>query len=395
MSRLALPAALVLLAAPLVAQDTQADRWEAAVQTFDTFTVLDSTVGGALVMVRDGEILREHYMGIASPPFALRNSVQLANRNTIWHWGSITKTLTAVAVMQEFHRFYCPGEPCSGLETRVTSLVPEVARIHNPWGGMEEITLRMLLSHSSGLPNGTWPWTRGEPWEPFEPTEWSQLVAMMPYMKLGFEPGTRYGYSNPAFVYLARAVEAVTGDPWQGYVHKSLFMPLGMEASYFGRTPRHLIYERSSNFRVDSTGIVDRGPDFDPGITIPNGGWNAPVTDVARWIGFLSGSSDRAAQARYDRLMPRNLLESMWEPVVRVSDTEQMGLSFFLREVDGQRLVGHTGTQANFRSFFWLNPETRTAVIGVVNTSGAGGAQAGPRFEAMMGEAMKSLVVSR
>jgi CubicO group peptidase (beta-lactamase class C family) len=81
----------------------------------------------------------------------------------------------------------------------------------------------------------------------------------------------------------------------------------------------------------------------------------------------------------------------MWEPVVRVSDTEQMGLSFFLREVDGQRVVGHTGTQANFRSFFWLNPATRTAVIGVVNTSGAGGNQAGPRFAAMMGEAIKVL----
>lgn len=375
MSRLALPAVLLLCAAPLAAQGTQADRWQAAVEAFDRFTMLDSTVGGALVLVKDGEILREHYVG-----FQHRGEKIRANRNTIWHWGSITKTLTAVVAMQ------FGGEL---LDIPITELVPETTRIHNPFGSMSSVTLRMLLSHSSGLQAGTWPWTRGEPWEPFEPTEWSQLVAMMPYMKLGFPPGTRYGYSNPAFVYVARALEKVTGDPWQGHIYKSIFMPLGMEASYFGFTPRHLFGRRSNSYEVTDTGIVGRIGEFDPGITIPNGGWNAPVTDIARWIGFLGDSDDTTAWETYSDVLPRDVLESMWEPVVRVSDTEQMGLSFFLREVDGQRLVGHTGTQANFRSFFWLNPATRTAVIGVVNTSGAGGAQAGPRFEAMMGEAMK------
>lgn len=389
MPRLALPATLLLCAAPLAAQDTEADRWQAAVQAFDRFTVLDSTVGGALVLVRDGEILREHYVGLQD-----RNNRVRADRQTIWHWGSITKTLTAVAVMQVDQ--WILGDPFHGPTTHllalpITERVPETRRIHNPFGVMSDVTVRMLLSHSSGLQAGTWPWTRGEPWEPFEPTEWSQLVAMMPYMKLGFKPGTRYGYSNPAFVYLARAVESVTRDPWQGYVHKSLLMPLGMEASYFGTTPPHLLQHRSQNFSVTDSGVRNRGLDFDPGITIPNGGWNAPVTDIARWIGFLSGSADSATQAHYDALLPRRELEEMWEPVVRVSDNEQMGLSFFLREVGGQRLVGHTGTQANFRSFFWLNPATRTAVIGVVNTSGAGGNQAGPRFAAMMQSAIEAL----
>jgi CubicO group peptidase (beta-lactamase class C family) len=274
------------------------------------------------------------------------------------------------------------------LDRPAVELVPELARIHNPHGSMAAITVRMLLSHSSGLQAGTWPWSRGEPWEPFEPTEWDQLVAMMPYMRLQFAPGTRYGYSNPGVVYLARILERLTGDPWQGYIHKNLFLPLDLRESYFGATPWHLAGARSHNYAVTATGVVDRGADFDPGITIPNGGWNASVGDLARWIGFLSGSADSVRQARHDRILPRRSLEAMWQPLVRVNAEEEMGLSFFLRRAGGRLLVGHTGTQANFRSFFWLDPATRTAVVGVVNTSSAvDGARSTAGFNALMGVA--------
>jgi len=381
MSRLALPAAVLLLATPLAAQHTEADRWKAAVEAFERFTVLDSTVGGSLVMVRDGEILQAHHHGHRD--LARRLPV---DASTIWHWGSITKTLTAVAVMRHAHT-----RGAELLGAPITRFVPEVARIHSPFGTMDAVTPRMLLSHSSGLPAGTWPWTRGEAWEPFEPTEWAQLVAMMPYMSLQFAPGSRYGYSNPGVVYLARLLEGAMHEPWEAIVQKQLFMPLGVDSSYFNHTPPHLLDARSVNYQVGRSGTTAGPRDFHTGITTPNGGWNAPLGDIATWLAFLAGSPDATRQARHDQVLPRAVLESMWEPVVRVSDTEQMGLSFFLREVDGQRLVGHTGTQANFRSFFWLNPATRTAVIGVVNTSGAGGAQAGPRFAAMMGEAMRVL----
>ncbi|MCA9723078.1 MAG: hypothetical protein KC489_11895, partial [Gemmatimonadetes bacterium] len=66
------------------------------------------------------------------------------------------------------------------LDRSAVEFVPELRRIHDPYGTIDAVTVRMLLSHSSGLRNGTWPWARGEAWEPFEPTEWDQLVAMMP-----------------------------------------------------------------------------------------------------------------------------------------------------------------------------------------------------------------------
>lgn len=351
---------LASLLSPLSLAAQQPAHWQAAVERFDRFVRDDSIVGGALVYV-DGGVGAEHYVGFANRDDTSRTG--RSSMHTFWHWGSITKTLTAVAVM----RLVQEGKV--GLDQPAVDFVPELRRIHNPHGPMDQVTVRMLLAHSSGLQAGTWPWTRGQEWEPFEPTEWSQLVAMMPYMRLAFPPGSRYSYSNPAFVYLARIIETVTGDAWQAYVHKQLLLPLQLHETYFGTTPWMLDRVRSHNYTVTSTGVADHGPDFDPGITIPNGGWNARVGDIAGWLQFLMGSSDPETGAYFDRLLPRNAIESMWQPVVRASDEEEMGLSFFLRHASGRRLVGHTGTQANFRSFFWMDPERRTAVIGVVNTS--------------------------
>jgi CubicO group peptidase (beta-lactamase class C family) len=361
MIRSALLAAAFLSAGTLRAQ-AQTDAWTAAVATFDAYARADSTVGAALVLVEDGRIVKEHYVGMADRERGIR-----ANRGTIWHWGSITKTMTATGAMQLAQRGRLD------LDAPVTNHVPEIRRIHNPFGSMDSITLRMLMSHSSGLQSGTWPWSRGRSWEPFEPTEWSQLVGMMPYMEIAFEPGSRYNYSNPGILYIARAMEIVSGDPWQGYIYKNIFAPLGIHDSYFGATPWHLLDRRSHNYHVvrrdGSLVVEDRGIDFDPGATIPNGGWNAPISDLAVWAGFLTGSSDPATQARYDVVLPRKVLQSMWMPVVRVDEMEEMGLSFFLRRVGDRLVIGHTGTQAGFRSFIYASPENRRAVIGVVNTS--------------------------
>jgi CubicO group peptidase (beta-lactamase class C family) len=362
---------------------SQTTPWDQAVAAMDAYVASDRIVGSALVMIDDGRIVADHFTG-----FADRATGRAANRETIWHWGSITKTLTAVDLMQ-----LDTIAAASLLDQPATRYVPELRRIHSDFGSMDQVTLRTLLSHSSGLQAGTWPWTRGQAWEPFEPTDWNQLVAMMPYMKLAFAPGSRYSYSNPGFVYVARAIQAITGDPWQGRIYKTLLVPLDMRASYFGSTPRQWRDDRSHNYAIDREGVHDRGPDFDPGITIPNGGWNAPVSDLARWIGFLAGSPDPARQADYDRLLPRTVLESMWQPVVRASDEEMMGLSFFLRQQGGHRLVGHTGTQANFRSFLWFDPDSHRGVLGVVNTSSdVDGAGSDQRYQQVMAAARAALV---
>lgn len=353
------------IAATAAAQTREPAGWTGFTRAFDAFIAGDSIVGGAAVFVQDGRIVARHVRGLAD-----RTPAVPVDASTLFHYGSITKTLTAVAILQLRDRGLL------SLDDRVTRWVPELRLVHTAWGSMDDVTIRMLLSHSAGFQDPTWPYSQGRAWEPFEPTRWEQLVAMMPYQELRFAPGSRYGYSNPGFIYLARILEAVTGDPYQSYIYKNLWTPLGMTRSYFGATPYHLASYRSNNFTVrrDSAGerVVANGRDFDPGITIPNGGWNAPLDDLARWAAFLTGATGS------DTLLARSSLEEMWRPVVPVGgdSPESMGLSFFVRTHRGRRVIGHTGWQAGFRAFLYLDPVARTAVIAAVNTSNDARAEA-------------------
>jgi CubicO group peptidase (beta-lactamase class C family) len=348
----------------------QSAQWSAFTQKFDALTDQEKIVGAGIVLMRDGHIVAHHEHGLADRAQGVRITPQ-----TIYHYGSITKTLTAIAIMQLRDRGRL------SLDDRITNYIPELRQVHNPFGSMDAVTLRMLMSHSAGFQDPTWPYKQGKPWEPFEPTTWNQLVAMFPYQEVAFEPGSRYSYSNPGFIYLARVIEQLTGDPWESYIQKNIFSPLGMTRSYFRATPYYLATDRSHNYtRIkDASGVEivsDNGADFDPGITIPNGGWNAPLTDLAAYLAFLTNAThgDPATQQLYDTVLKHSTLTEMWQPLYKTAEDgseipeDAVGLSFFSVRHGRTLFVGHTGNQAGFRAFLFLNPATGAGVIAAVNT---------------------------
>ena len=340
---------------------------------FDGYVKEGGIVGAAYVMVNKGQITTSHSIGMAD-----REANQPVNSKTIFHWASITKTLTAVAIMQLRDR----GK--LSLDDPIIQYVPELTRVHSEDNSVSRVTIRHLLSHTSGFQSPTWPYRDDtKAWQPFEPTQWEQLVAMMPYQELAFEPGTRFQYSNPGFIYLARVIEKVTGDPYQVYVQKNILTPLGMTRSYYNVSPYHLAGDRSNNYtiRASSDGrvaVVANGREFDTGITTPNGGLNAPLEDLARWVEFLVGANPSAGA---NAILRRKSLEEMWRPITPIgpdfatAPPEFMGLSFFIyprgEGADAVTLVGHTGHQAGFATFFVMNPRNGRAVIAAFNTSRA------------------------
>ena len=363
-------AAITMLLLPALAAGQEPARWAEFTRVFQAYADSDQVVGASVVLMENGRVTGRYSTG-----FADRDKRQPVDSQTIFHWGSITKSLTAIGIMQLRDR----GK--LSLDDRIVRWVPELRTMHDPFGMMDSITIRMLLSHTAGFQNGTWPYGNGQPWEPFEPTTWNQLVALMPYQRLLFRPGSRYGYSNPAFIYLARVIEQITGDPWDAYVQKNIFAPLELRRSYFRSTPYFLAAYRSHNYNVrrDSAGqsrVVDNGADFDPGITSPNGAWNAPLDDLVQYTAFLTNAmTPGMSRERYDIVLPRKSLEEMWQPGKPMaqgyeSNPQQwMGLSFFIRDRDGQRIFGHTGSQAGFRAFFYFDPSNGKAIIAAFNTT--------------------------
>ena len=323
--------------------------------------------GSSFYIVRDGRTVAADHIGEQDAEAHVP-----VDAATIYHWASITKTLTGIAIMQLRDRGLL------SLDDPIVRFVPELAAVHNPFGDTGRITIRQLMSHSAGFGGATWRW-RDRDWQPFEPKSWGQLVAMLPYTEVAFRPGSRFSYSNPGIVYLGQVIERLSGEDFEIYVDKAILRPLGMRDSYFDRTPPYLLKHRAHSYYLRDGRRVAAPFDADTGVTVSNGGLNAPMPDMARYLAFLLG--DPARQAEYDAVLRRSSLEEMWRPQIsagedftqgRMSATTQSGLSFFVDRVDGVRVIGHNGDQNGFRAYLSLCPDLRVGTLLAFNTETRG-----------------------
>ncbi|WP_129790747.1 serine hydrolase [Sphingosinicella sp. CPCC 101087] len=366
-------AATFLIAASLTGSPAVADEraFEAAMGDFRQLHRAEmqraGIVGSSFYFVRDGQIVAADHLGEQDADAHVP-----VDARTIYHWASITKTMTGIAIMQLRDRGLL------SLDDPIVRHVPELAAVHNPFGDTGAITLRQLMSHSAGFRGGTWPW-RDEEWQPFEPPSWAQLEAMLPYTQVLFRPGSRFSYSNPGIVYLGQVIERLSGEDFEVYVDKNILRPLGMHASYFDRTPPHLLRHRSHSYYLRDGRRVAAPFDVDTGVTVSNGGLNAPLTDMAKYVAFLIG--DPARQADYDLVLKRASIEEMWRPQIaagddftqgRMAPTTQSGLSFFVDEAGPVRFVGHNGDQNGFRAYLSLCPDQRAGSLIAFNTETRG-----------------------
>ncbi|HYK38061.1 serine hydrolase domain-containing protein [Alloacidobacterium sp.] len=331
-------------------------------------------IGSSLMLVRSGEV-------VLNDNYGRQSDTEPVDDNTTYHWASVTKTFTGNAIMQLRDRGLL------SLDDPLIKYIPELSAVHDAYGSISDITIREAMSHSSGFRDPTWPW-RDADWQPFEPTQWSQIVAMLPYTEIKFKPGTRYSYSNLAVVFLGKIIERVSGDQFEVYMEKNVFRPLHMDRSYYDRSPYTLLRYRSHSWDLKDGKLTEDPFDFNTGITRSNGGLNAPLQDMLKYIRFLLG--DPAHQAEYDAILKRSSLEEMWKPVLPVTPDDDfpsragahdsVAESFFVH-VDGNlTLIGHPGWQNGFRSQINIDPATRSAYIVNFNTDAQDAQQNTRRF---------------
>ncbi|MGQ0589803.1 MAG: serine hydrolase, partial [Sphingosinicella sp.] len=107
-----------------------------------------------------------------------------------------------------------------------------------------------------------------------------------------------------------------------------------------------------------------------------NGGLNAPMTDMARYLAFLIG--DPAQPLNYDLVLQRSSLEEMWRPAIaldrestegRIAVATHSGLNFFVTVGRPVRIVGHSGDQNGFRAWLSFCPEQRAGSLLAFNTT--------------------------
>jgi CubicO group peptidase (beta-lactamase class C family) len=368
---------LTLFIAALLFASTSQAQIDAFQPRFETVLTHHGVVGGGFAFVHGPAPATQFFLGQART-----ETEQRVDADTAYNWASITKTMTAIAILQLRDRGML------SLDDPAVKYVPELRQVHDAYGPIDAITIRQLLTHSAGFRNPTWPWDCDDStncdWQPFEPTHWTQVAAMLPYTHIAFAPGSRWSYSNLGYVFLGQIIERLTGDDFEVYITKNILMPLEMHSSYFDRSPYFLEGHVSASYLRAGAKLTPQPFNFDTGITTSNSGLKAPIPDMVKYVRFLIGD---AANPRYEFVLKRSSLEEMWTGVLPAVEPGQaptpytsgpggtqpkMGLGFFIVEVSDHRYIYHDGDQGGFSSELLIDPAGHSASILAVNTTDTG-----------------------
>jgi CubicO group peptidase (beta-lactamase class C family) len=173
----------------------------------------DDLSGGFLV-AKNGQILFEHYGGYSN-----RKTKEDITADTPIHIASVSKVLTASLVLKLI------GNKDLGLDQKVNTILPEF-----PY---EEITIKMLLSHRSGLPNYAYFSDDRAIWDRSMLHNQDILNLLAQYkFNLYFLPDRKFGYCNTNYAILALVIEKVTNMNYREAMKKMIFEPLGMKNTF-------------------------------------------------------------------------------------------------------------------------------------------------------------------
>jgi CubicO group peptidase (beta-lactamase class C family) len=237
--------------------------------------------------------------------FADMKARRMANRNTVYRIGSITKPFTAVMLMQ----LVAAGKV--QLADPVERYLPEVTRIASKPQGATPFTFVQLATMSAGLarePDDAGPFWTGpvSDWE-------KKLLAALPHTSYTSLPGTEYSYSNIGYAILGAALARVAGQSYIEWERSRVFKPLGMGRTRFELDPT-IESDLAVGYQVNGDGTLDDRTAAQEardgrGYKVPNGAIFTTVDDLARFVVFELGRGP-------DSVLDRSMLDESFGGVV-------------------------------------------------------------------------------
>lgn len=310
-------------------------------------------VGMAIGVVRDGRLAYFRGHGVAD-----RRTGRPVTEDTGFRIASITKTFTAVAIMQLHERGLLDLDAPADAYLRSYRLVLADPTWPRP-------TVRQLLTHTAGLAE------LAHPWGAVRPEFGECVLASKPLPSLAdfyggtlrvvARPGSRFVYGNQSPATLGQIVEDVSGLPLGEYLRRTITGPLGMTATDMQRsdTARARL---ATGYEIRGRG-VQQIPDRDM-VTLGAAGLVSTPRDMSRYVAaFLTGGTNDPAAV----LAPGSvaaLFSPQYQPHTRIPG---MGLGFFRTQVHGRPVVGHRGTLVGFHSQVFIAPDDGLGVMAFTN----------------------------
>ena len=308
--------------------------------------------GLGLGVVKDGEVLIAKGYGTAR----LENDVPATER-TMFQSGSVGKQFTAAGIMALVE------EGKLNLDQSITTVIEEVPQSWQP------ITIRHLLTHSSGVPDYT---SDGFDYRKDYSNE--DFVRMASELELEFAAGTRWNYSNTGYVMLGIIIQRLTGEPYWDYLRERIFDPAGM------KTIR--IISESEIVPKRARGYVPQPAGW------RHARWVAPILNTTADGAMLMNVLDMIA---WDRAVRNRtvLSEESWEQILSAmvlnsGNTHPYGFGWFFSEVNGHPINEHSGAWQGFTSQFMRYPADDLSVIVLSNARSFGTLQIASAVAALL-----------
>jgi len=274
----------------------------------------------------------------------IENSVP-ARAHTMYRLASISKPITAVAVMQLAERGKLK------LDETIQTYVPAFPQKEWP------VTVRDLLAHLGGVRHYK---SQAEVQSTQHYTEILGALDVFGNDPLLFKPGTRYLYTTYGFTLLGGAVESASGMRFMEYLREHIFGPARMDRIRDDNVYA-IIPNRARGYRRGQGGEIENCALADTSNKIPGGGMISTAGDLVQFASAVAGGT----------LLGRKSVEEMFtEQKTADGKPTGYGLGWHVFHIDGRKWVGHGGNQPGVSTLLFMDPEQGFAVSLMANLEG-------------------------
>ena len=330
--------------------------------------------GVAMGIIRGADLLWWGGFGVADLATG-----RAMDADTVCGVASITKTFTATAIMQ------LRDKERLSLDDQVTRYIPEAKKIKCRFGSLQDLTLRRLMTHRTGMvgesPSGHW--------SSMTFPSRAEILAMLPRVEVVFETDATFKYNNLAFVLLGEVIARVSKRSYREYIKRNLLEPLAMESSGFEvDNPRNATGYMPERYQ-DAPAVA---PDPSTNGYIAAAGLRSCVSDLAKWISFQfqTGGGERAgAQV----LSGKSLAEMHRISYVEPTWLAGYALTWMATRIGENIYMHHGGSVPGFLSMVAFNAPHRLGVVVLTNKQGhiAMSTLAMDTLEMLIGEVSKEV----
>ena len=300
-------------------------------------------LNGNVLIAQKGIVLYKHCFGLGHFERSQRDTLV---EDSKFQLASLSKTFTAVATLKLIEA------GTLSFEDTIQKFYPDF-----PYHG---ITIRELLSHRSGLPNYAYAfddsmkvnfYKKEKPY-PSNATIMHWFATVKPTPKAYNIPGRTFSYSNTNYMVLASIIERATGQPFEVFIRKNIFEPLGMHQTYVATTKNDSInFHRTAGYQWNRRIPKDYYDDV-----VGDKGIYSTIGDLFRWYRALNGDCLLQKKTLAEAFTPRSFER-------KGAKNYGYGFRMMLNDSNQPEYIYHSGWWKGYNTMFWFSPKDEYVII--------------------------------